>query len=243
EFVGWNVYETEAYSVEPKTWCFPITGCIVYRGFFDLEGAKSFVAKETTKKNDLFVGPITAYSTLGTFNDPILSSHLSLPDFRLASLIIHELAHQKLYFSGKSEVNEAFAVVVERAGLVKWLNATGREEWLPRVRAAWDEEDRKVGLILNARNQLKTVYANGADDASKAADKTRILHDLEAALCETSCSGDGLPKASSRTFSLNNAYMTPVYTYYGKYDELKAVLDEVGGDLDKFYGEVERRYR
>ena len=243
EFLGWNVYATDVNSVEPQRWCFPIAGCIVYRGYFDLSAAKTFAGSEEALGKDVYVGPITAYSTLGNFDDPILSSHLRLPDFRLAAMIIHELAHQRLYFPGKSEINEAFAVVVEREGLVRWLKDTQRSDWLPRVQAAWAEEDRQVGLLLEARTQLRELYGQGGDPAEITAKKKDLFDKLQLELCGGICSGDGLPKAVAQTFKLNNAYLTPVYTYYGKYQELRDVLEGEGGDLNKFYEEVEARFR
>lgn len=243
-YVGWNVYAAPRYSVEPHTWCFPFAGCIVYRGFFVREKADRF-AHDIARSDglDTYVGPIAGYSTLGFFDDPILSSNLYLEDFRLVSLIIHELAHQKLYFPGQSSVNEAFAVVVEREGLLRWLESSGRQAWLPTVRAAWDAEDRKVGDILEARAKLETLYESDVSVEEKEAGKRLILEELRGALCGSTCGDKGLPKAGGEEFELNNAYMVAVYTYYGRYSELDSLLHSLDGDLKQFYARVGETYR
>ena len=128
ENVGWNIYAAPKLSVVPRRWCFPIAGCVVYRGFFAKNDALAFARRLSESEDlDVYVGAFNAYSTLGYFNDPVLSSHLALDEYRLAALIIHELAHQRLYIPGNSRVNEAFATVVEREGLVRWMRQTGRE--------------------------------------------------------------------------------------------------------------------
>lgn len=128
DYLGWNVYCTHKFSVEPKTWCYPVAGCVVYHGYFKKEKAVEFAEKMKKQGLDVYVSAFSAYSTLGWYYDPILSTNLRDDSVELAGLIIHELAHQKFYKSGDSRYSEGFAVTVERAGVVRWLRSLGRDD-------------------------------------------------------------------------------------------------------------------
>jgi predicted aminopeptidase len=100
DYPGWNVYATPEFSVEPKTWCYPVAGCVVYHGYFKKNKAIAFAGEMKKDGFDVYIAPFSAYSTLGWFNDPILSTNLKYDSVSLAGLIIHELAHQRYYKSG-----------------------------------------------------------------------------------------------------------------------------------------------
>jgi predicted aminopeptidase len=121
KYVVWNVYATPRFSLIPKQWCFPIVGCLSYRGYFSSEPA--FLEANELKKEgfDVYVAGIRAYSTLGWFSDPLLNTMLSKEMWQLAALIFHELTHQLLYVSDDSTFNESFASAVEEIGLQLWL--------------------------------------------------------------------------------------------------------------------------
>ena len=127
EYVVWSVVATPEFSVAPREWCFPIVGCVEYRGYFKEAKAEEFAATLRTQGFDAMVGGVPAYSTLGKFNDPILSTMLGYGDDELASILFHELSHQVVYIPDDSSFNEAFAVTVEREGLARWLKYRGRE--------------------------------------------------------------------------------------------------------------------
>ena len=122
EYPVWNVFAAEEFSVDPVTWCFPFTGCVAYRGYFSESRARGY-ADRLIERNayDVWVGGAIAYSTLGHFKDPVLSSMLRYQDPWLAGLIFHEFAHQRLYVKGDSGFNEAFASVVGEIGMERWL--------------------------------------------------------------------------------------------------------------------------
>ena len=243
ENVGWNIYAAPKLSVVPRRWCFPIAGCVVYRGFFAKNDALAFARRLSESEDlDVYVGAFNAYSTLGYFNDPVLSSHLALDEYRLAALIIHELAHQRLYIPGNSRVNEAFATVVEREGLVRWMRQTGREASIPRVQASWDAQDIKIREIVAARDALKELYGSALGPREKEIEKAKLLDDLSKSVCTGGCSGITFPKANENTFEINNAYLVPFDTYFGEYDTLRSLLMGVGGDFERFYREVQRIY-
>jgi len=112
-FVVWNVVATPEFSVEPKHWCFPIAGCVAYRGYFKEKSARRFAAKLASGGFDVTVGGVPAYSTLGKFADPVLSTMMRYGDSELVAIIFHELAHQLLYVKNDTEFNEAFAAVIK----------------------------------------------------------------------------------------------------------------------------------
>src|SRR4029079_10713404 len=107
----------------PRDWCFPVAGCVNYRGFFQHGDAVSEAKRLESRGGDVYVGNVPAYSTLGYFDDPVLSSFVRWPETEVARLIFHELAHQLLYVKSDSIFNESFATAVEEAGLARWLAA------------------------------------------------------------------------------------------------------------------------
>src|ERR1700753_1223482 len=133
-YVVWNVVATPEFSIEPKHWCFPIAGCVAYRGYFKERSARKFAAKLAAQGFDVTVGGVPAYSTLGKFADPVLSTMMRYDDSDLVAIIFHELAHQLLYVKNDTEFNEAFATMVEQAGLERWLEANGRSDSFQRYR-------------------------------------------------------------------------------------------------------------
>src|ERR1700733_12376843 len=137
QFVVWNVVATPEFSVTPKRWCFPIAGCVAYRGYFSERRAHEFAAQLSVQGFDVVVEGVPAYSTLGKFADPVLSSMLPYGDDDVAATIFHELAHQLLYVEDDSEFNEAFATTVEDAGLERWLIHQGEAA---RIQAFREEQ-------------------------------------------------------------------------------------------------------
>src|SRR5688572_5727939 len=160
-YVVWNVFAAPEFSVEPRRWCFPIAGCVVYRGYFNEEAAQRYARKLRRRGDDAAVGGVAAYSTLGHFKDPVLNTMMGWSDAQLAGTLFHELAHQVVYVPGDSEFNEAFATVVEEAGLQRWLAARGRTEDL----AAWHEQRQRharfIELLLQTRERLEELYRSG----------------------------------------------------------------------------------
>jgi predicted aminopeptidase len=227
EYLGWNVYSTPKFSVEPITWSFPIAGRVVYRGYFSKEGALKFAKKTEEEGNDVYVSPISAYSTLGWYDDPVLSSHLRLDEIRLAGLIIHELAHQQLYIKGDSRFNESFAVTVERAGVLRWLKSTGREDRIAEAEKMWEQQDAINSKMLDVRSRLNDLYQSDIDPASMEQKKDFLL--------KTFVGEIGRPRFGE----MNNAFFVPVNTYYSMVPKFQRILDSLGGNFRKFYREAE----
>src|SRR4051812_36896533 len=132
-FVIWNVFATPELSLTPRRWCFPIAGCVNYRGYFREAEANDEARRLKSDGEDVYIGGVPAYSTLGYFDDPILSSFVRWPESDVARLIFHELAHQLIYLPGDSVFNESYASTVEEVGLERWLAAEHNAELLSQV--------------------------------------------------------------------------------------------------------------
>jgi predicted aminopeptidase len=162
-YVAWNVFATRPYAVEALPQCFPIAGCVAYRGYFDPTRAQTRAAQLKAQGDDVWIGPVPAYSTLGWFADPIVSSMLRWDDDELASTIFHELAHQRLYVKGDTAFNESFASFVGEEGLRQWRKARG----LPPPDPHGQAMDRDfTALVLDLRGRLQRLYAGTHEPAA-----------------------------------------------------------------------------
>jgi len=171
-YVVWNVFATPRFSVEAVPQCFPVTGCVAYRGWFKETDAKVDAARLQARGDDVWVGGVPAYSTLGWFADPILSSMLRWDDDELDGTIFHELAHQLIYVKDDTAFNESFASFVQNQGLSEWRQSRGLP---PQDDHAQAMDAGFTRLVLDLRARLKTVYASGADESAMTAGKQREI--------------------------------------------------------------------
>ncbi len=242
-YVVWNVVATPEFSVEPQRWCFPFTGCLSYRGYFREADARRMAAALAARGNDVMVGGVTAYSTLGHFADPVLNTMLRYGDLELVSTIFHELAHQLVYVHGDTEFNESFAVSVEQEGLRRWLAARGRsvelQEYLERRHA----EQLIVEAFADGRRRLATLYASAPPlPLEQRRDRK---HGILVATGEQVL-------ALERQFELrtgydqwiadglNNAHLASIGTYFDCVPGFQRLLDANAGNLSAFYAAVKR---
>lgn len=233
-FVVWNVFATPAFSVAARRWCFPVAGCVSYRGYFTEHGARDFALGLEAQGDDVIVSGVPAYSTLGHFADPLLEAVLRWNDAELAALLFHELAHQRLYVTGATAFDEAFATVVEREGVARWLLAEGQPEALAEYRARQRRHLEVAALMAAARERLRALYASGLPAApmraAKAEEFARLRSDHAARREEFGSDYDALFAAP-----LNNAVLLEFATYEDCVPALEARLDAVGRDLPRFY--------
>jgi predicted aminopeptidase len=178
DFVVWNVVAAPEFSLEPKQWCYPVAGCVAYRGYFAEESARKLASKLESQGFDVMVGGVSAYSTLGRFADPVLNTMMRWNDDDLVETLFHELAHQLVYVKDDSQFNESFATTVAQTGLERWREHDGEgglsESWQRRRR----ESAEFVALAISAREELETLYASGLDESTMREQKQEILHDL-----------------------------------------------------------------
>jgi predicted aminopeptidase len=236
-YVVWNVVAAPEFSVSPKRWCFPIAGCVAYRGYFREQRARKFAAALAVRGFDVTVDGVPAYSTLGRFADPVLSSMLSYGDDELAATIFHELAHQLLYVRDDSEFNEAFATTVEDAGLERWLNSQGASQRLQQFREQQAHAAAFVSLLAQSRSRLALLYASGVARDEMRAGKAQILGTLAADIRALELrEGASYPLYEEWIAEgLNNARLASVSTYFDCVPGFTRLLAQAGDDLARFY--------
>jgi predicted aminopeptidase len=236
EFVVWNVVAAPEFSVEPKRWCFPVAGCVSYRGYFHERRAREFAASLAAGGFDTAVEGVPAFSTLGRFADPVLSSMLRYDDDDLAATIFHELAHQLLYVRDDSEFNEAFATAVEDIGLERWLAHQGQSARMQTFRAEQALDEKFVAVLGAARARLVQLYASGVSRDEMRDRKAAIFNGLTADIRALENSA-GLGPLYDQWIEagLNNARLAAIATYYDCVPGFMRLLKEEDGDLPRFY--------
>jgi len=238
-YVVWNVVAAPEFSLDAKQWCFPIVGCVAYRGYFALERARAFAAQLQAKHFDVSVGGVAAYSTLGHFDDPILNTMLGWDDVELAAIMFHELTHQLLYVAGDASFNEALATTVEEEGVRRWLLAQGRTADLTRHEREEAQYIEVINLLRRTSDQLRQVYAAKAEPAVMRERKQTAFTSLreEYGRLESAWGGHAPFDAWFRG-DLNNANMVSIATYYDCVPGFRRELAAAGGDLGVFYQRV-----
>jgi predicted aminopeptidase len=243
-YVVWNVVAVPEFSVTPQRWCFPIAGCVAYRGYFTESKARAFAERLRRKHFDVTVGGVAAYSTLGRFADPVLSTMTVYGEHELAAIMFHELAHQVAYVAGDSAFNEGFAVTVEQAGLERWLAYKGQEGELARLRAGRARHREHLALLERYREQLAALYARELPAEAMRARKRATLAALEAELRRLAERQTGRgPYAGWIEEGLNNAHLASIATYFDCVPGFQRLLATSGGDLPVFYARVRRLAR
>ncbi len=242
-FVVWNVFAAPELSLEGRQWCFPIAGCVSYRGYFSEKEARAEAARLAALGDDVWVAGVPAYSTLGYFDDPVLSTFVRWPELEVARMVFHELAHQVVYVKDDSQFNESFAAAVEDAGVRRWIAAQGDPRLITQYERTGRLRDAFRDLTRDARRDLAQVYASDATDADKRARKAAVFAAMRAAYERAKAGEPGLAGydrwfAGADGAGPNNASIGSVALYTGRVPAFKALLDEAGGDLPRFYARV-----
>ena len=241
-FVVWNVFASPEFSIRPINWCYPVAGCVSYRGYFSEADAQTFASSKRAEGLDVYVGGVSAYSTLGWFADPVLSTVIWRDDEQLAALLFHELAHRLVYIPGDTEFNESFATTMEREGLRRWLSARGVDSADVVLQSAFSTKAREdfVRLVESTVHSLQEVYGNAETDEvqkrhAKAEVFARMRRDYES--LKQSWNGyDAYDAWMSR--DLNNAQLGTVGTYNNWVPSLELILRENDDDLPRFYDAI-----
>jgi predicted aminopeptidase len=238
-FVIWNVFATPELSLTPKHWCFPIAGCVNYRGYFQETEAKNEAARLRSSGEDVYIGGVPAYSTLGYFDDPVLSSFVRWPETDVARLIFHELAHQLIYLPGDSVFNESYASTVEEVGVERWLATQHSSQLTAQFERSQRQRALFRTLVRETRDRLASIYASKASAATKRKQKAEAFSAMKAAYDEAKARDPGLG-GYERWFanSPNNASLAAIALYTDRVPAFKAILAEEGGSLPRFYQRV-----
>lgn len=242
KYAVWVVYAAPEFSVKPKTWWYPMLGSLAYRGFFSEADAAREADALTKAGYDVFTGGVEAYSTLGWFKDPILSTFLRRRDEDLAELLFHELTHQRLYIPGDTEFNEAFATAVGHEGARRWLKAKGKTRELQEFEADMIVERAFIKLVLQTRERLSSLYekAGASPDEmrrQKTAEFDRLKREAEALKQRF---GGGISVDRWFAKPVNNARLNTLSTYFDLLPGFEAMLAEEGNDLERFFARVDQ---
>jgi len=239
QYVVWNVVAAPEFSVDPKEWCYPIAGCVAYRGYFVEHRARRFADDLQRRGLDVTVDGVAAYSTLGHFDDPILNTMLGWNDVELVSIIFHELTHQMIYVPDDADFNEALATTVEEEGVRRWLQSLSRDQDLERYRVYQERFSEVLNLLTRAREDLRTLYASGIDRERMRREKAAIYAALRKSYSDLKHEWGGhAPFDSWFEGEINNAHLASIATYYACVPGFRRELAAAGGDLGDFYARV-----
>jgi predicted aminopeptidase len=224
-FAVYNVFAAPKFSVDPKPECFPVTGCVAYRGFYSEDAARAHAAKLREQGYDVYVGGVVAYSTLGWFDDPLLSTFIRYPESQVARLVFHELAHQVVYAKNDTTFNESFAVTVEEEGVRRWLESEGRAAELAAFHEAQARKRELAARIKETRARLKLVYDGTLSESQKLEQKRAEFERLRATFPQF------VPSEP------NNAFLVSIALYNELVPAFERLLAQ-SSSLDDFYARV-----
>ena len=248
--VAWNVYGATEFSLEKKTWWYPLVGRLSYRGYFSQQSAERYRQYLRRRGFEVYTEGVDAYSTLGWFSDPILNTFVHYEESWLAEIIFHELAHRRLFVKGDTDFNEAFATAVAREGVRRWLLHRGQSEDYGKYVAHLKRQREFTELVLSARATLAALYETvppcdskmkNADESLLRAEKRRIILQLRKDYAALK-SGWGGKADYDEWFAgeLNNAQLNTIDAYYHLVPAFDRLLRRKAGDLTEFYLAVER---
>lgn len=241
QYVLWNVVATPELSLKPLEWCFPVAGCVNYRGYYSKEAATAYARELKAEGNDVEVGGVPAYSTLGWFSDPLISTFINYPDAELARMIFHELAHQVVYVPGDSQFNESFASTVEEVGVERWMERFGNQAMREGYARYKSRKHDFLALLLKYRKALEQNYAIvDRSDAEKRVVKARLFQGLKDEYQVLKGSWGGYA-GYDRFFEqpLSNAHLASIATYEDFVPAFRTMLKR-DRSFPSFYKSVKR---
>lgn len=236
--VVWNVFAAGEFSIEAKTWWYPLVGRLKYQGYFRKEMASQYAEALRGHGLDVHVGPVSAYSTLGWFRDPILNTWAAFEETRLAELVFHELAHRRLFIRGDTDFNEAFATATARIGVRRWLHAHGRLQDLKRYEQQLKREESLSVAVRSTRTRLERLYAQSQVHANTNA--ASVAPPLDGIRKQKRELMEQLQRTFPQVFTElpNNAWLAQIDTYERLVPAFERLYDRSGSDLELFYSAV-----
>lgn len=239
EYVVWNVFAAPEFSMSPKTWCFPIVGCVSYRGYFARDAAERKAQELAEQGYDVAIGGVAAYSTLGKLRDPVLSSMMKWDDVQLVGVLFHELAHQLLYIKDDTAFNESFATAVEEFGVLRWLQAQDMQQAMDDYLEGRRLRQDLMNLVAIARKDLDAIYAADSVDSEKRSAKSKRLDALRVDATNL-LERAGRDPGNWARGELNNARLLSMTLYEGRLPEFRDLLHACHDDIDCFYEKARR---
>jgi predicted aminopeptidase len=239
DYVAWNVFAAPEFSLQAKHWCYPVAGCVSYRGYFSKHAAVRESERLARDGFDVAVGGVAAYSTLGKFSDPILSTMMTWDDVDLVALLFHELAHQVAYVKDDTAFNESFATAVEEIGVRRWLECRGEDAKLADYFARRDLQQALLSLVESTRTALRSVYESNLNTDQKRAEKQRLFAALALQVAAETERGGGQGSAWL-SGALNNARLIPMTLYEGRLPSFRSLYSQCKESLACFYEAAKR---
>jgi predicted aminopeptidase len=238
-YVVWNLVVAPELSLKLNHWCFPVAGCVTYRGYFDEVSATSLAHKYSMQGFDVDVYGVQAYSTLNWFDDPVLNTFLTNDELRLAALLFHEMAHQVIYVPNDTAFNESFAKTVEMEGLRRWLQGSDSHDLWAQCLQREDQSTDFYNFLAEIRANLGQVYDSKLDNHQKRLAKQEILSHAFDEYEHLKKRWNGYAGFDSwMQGGLNNARLSSMAAYNDLVPAFQMLLRQVDNDLQKFYSEV-----
>ncbi len=245
--VVWNVVAAPPFSLKLNTWCFPVLGCVGYRGYFSEAEARREAEQLRAQGLEANVYGVPAYSTLGWMNwaggDPLLSTFIGYPEGELARTIFHELAHQVVYVPDDTGFNESFATAVERIGSARWLSAQSSGKARSDY-AAFDARRKQFrALTATTRERLRQIYETPADAPgthTRAQSKAETMAAFREQYASLRLGWGGFSGYDQWVANANNASFGAQAAYDDLVPAFEAVFVREGARWPAFYDAVRR---
>ena len=235
-YAVWNVFAAPEFSLQPREWCFPVAGCVRYRGYFRESAARGYASRLAADGYDTYVGGSVAYSTLGWFDDPVFSSLIGFSDARLAGVIFHELAHQRLYIEDDTAFNEGFAMTVELEGVDAWLTSKADAAAAAEYAVFHARQEDFIALVLRTREQLQALYESDVAPGEMRREKAHLFAVMASAYVTLKRDWGGYDGYDAWfADGLNNAKLVAVGTYRDYVPGFRRLFWQTGGDFAAFY--------
>ncbi len=239
-YVTWNVFAAPADSISLHQWCFLVIGCVPYRGYFQEAEANRYAEQLSAQGLDVYVAGVPAYSTLGWFDDPLLSSMLDRGELVTASYIFHELAHQQFYLKGDGAFNEAFATAVEEIGVLLWLGQQKRYDDAQRYNHWLKQKTIFSDFVKSSRDEFAALYQKEYDSEKMLVEKEILISEMRRKFVKLSNSNQYIEKYSNwMSGPLNNAQLGAISLYREFVPAFRRIFESCGNDFEKFYRHVE----
>ena len=235
-YVVQNIFAAPEFSTRLYEWCYPVIGCASYRGYYDEARMLAYSDNLKSRGLEVYIGEVAAYSTLGWFDDPVLSSFINWPDYRLAGLLFHELTHQQIYIDNDTSFNESLASAVQQVGTELWLKSRRQSYQLDQLKSWSRYRDEVIALIGSAREQLTGIYAGDSDDAYKRESKTSVFTRAREQHAEIAAR-HGVEGGYTHWFAgeLNNAKIGSVAAYNSQTPAFINMMYAYNLDFSSFY--------
>ncbi len=238
--VVWVLYAAPEFSLQPKTWFYPMVGEMDYRGYFHEQDTTTLAGQLRGQGYDVYIGGVDAYSTLGWFHDPVLNTFVDYPVVDLAETIFHELLHRKVFHRGDTVFNESLANVVAEEGVRRWLAFHGRSADLRNYQERLVRRGEFYQEVEIARARLRILYASGKATDVMRAEKAAILEKLRDQFRELRRRWGGHGLESWLEEDLNNGHIVSLDLYFQQMPQFEKLLADCGGDLTLFYNKADK---